>query len=264
MKKVFARTVLILMLLSICFGQEAMAQRHHYSRPGRPAHSYRHHSTTDNVLRGMEAAETVYEYAMLGTFLNSIDDYTGLRLGYNSASLRASGFDDATTDPISGINLGIVFGWYLGHSPLSLEPGLYYSMKGGKLRERLSYSRNSQSYAIDDTKLTMHSFEIPFVLKAHLPIAPASSLQPFAGAFMSFGFAGTTTYDDGDKYDTFDDGILEDFDAGLRFGAGLSVDHFYLEAAYDLGLVNLCDSYVWGNHPQLRSNTWSFSVGFNF
>lgn len=261
MKKIFMRTALILMLLSICFGQEAMAQRHHYSRPAR---SYHHHSTTGNVLRGLEAAETVYEYAMLGTFLNHIDDYTGLRLGYNSASLRASGFDDATTDPISGLNLGIVFGWYLGHSPLSIEPGLYYSMKGGKLREHELAVGGSHHYDIYDTKFTMHSFELPVVIKAHLPLAPATLLQPFAGAFMSFGFAGTTTYSDGEKYDTFDDGILEDFDAGLRFGAGLAVDHFYLEAAYDLGLINLCDSYVWGSHPQLRSNTWSFSIGFNF
>ena len=214
-------------------------------------------------MRGLHAVETAADYAILGSVLHNIDDYTGFRIGYNSASLHASGFDATQGDNIPAFNLGIVFGWYLGNTDLALEPGLYYSMKGGNLNE-LYDSNFSKKHGLSTTEFTMHSFEVPLVLKMHLPIASGVGIEPFAGAFMSFGFAGTTTLDNGDEYDTFDDRFLEDFDAGFRFGAGLSINNLYFEAAYDLGLVNLCDSYEFDRHEALRSRTWSFNIGINF
>lgn len=261
MKKLFSLFALAMLLIASPATQAIAQHRHH-----RPTSHHYHRSGYSRAMRGLDAIETAADYALLGTFLNGVDDYTGLRFGYNSASLHATGFDgllaNATTDNIPALNLGIVFGWYLGHSSLSLEPGLFYSMKGGKLREHLEL--DGKKYVVEETKFTMHSFEVPCVLKANLPLAPGLQLQPFAGAFMSFGFAGTTTYDDGDKYDTFDDSIFDDFDAGFRFGAGLAARNLYFEAAYDLGLVNLCNPYTFDHGDRLRSRTWSFNFGFNF
>lgn len=257
MKKIISHLTLMLLLMAATCST-AMAQRYH--RP----YSYRSHSSSyGRAMRGLHAVETAADYVMLGSMLNGIDDYTGLRLGFNSASLRASGFDDATTDNIPAVNLGIVFGWYLGRqSALSIEPGFFYSMKGGKLSEHIGQSGSHGSFST--TKFTTHSFELPVVLKAHLPIAPAVNIEPFAGAFMAFGFGGTTTLPDGEKYDTYDDRYLEDFDAGFRLGVGLSAGNAYFEAAYDLGLVNLCDRYEFDRHEALRSSTWSFNIGINF
>ena len=261
MKKILTRLTLML-LLAAGFCTTASAQRYgrSYSHRG---HSYG--SSYGRALRGLRAVETAADYYFLGSLLNGIDDYTGIRVGLNAASLRASSFDDASTDIIPAFNLGIVFGWYLGNSPLSIEPGFYYSMKGGKLNEMLDTRSFVSGHPFGETtKFTMHSFETPVVLKLHLPVAPAVSIDPFAGAFMSFGFAGTTTLDNGDKYSTFDDRYLEDFDAGLRFGVGISALNAYFEAAYDLGLVNLCDPYEFDHHEALRSSTWSFNIGINF
>lgn len=255
MKKTIIRLTLMLLLMA-GFGASAVAQyRHsgHYHTSYRPSRTHR-------ILETLDAVEHVADYAMMGAMLSRIDDYTGIRIGYNSASLHASGFDDTPADDIPAFNLGIVFGWYLGHSNFSLEPGVFYSMKGGHLNEYLTAGGRDFS----STKYTMHSFEVPLVVKAHLPLGPGASLQPFAGAFMSFGFAGTTTANNGEKYDTFDDRILEDFDAGFRLGSGLSVGNLYFEAAYDLGLLNLCEPYSFDRREALRSRTWSFNIGLNF
>ncbi len=266
MKNLVSRISLMLLLLGLSLGSTAVAQ-YNGQRPTR--HHY--HSRTSDVLRGLDAVETAAEYAMLGTRLAHIDDYTGLRFGFNSASMRLSGFD-AGSESITGVDLGIVFGWYLGKSKLvSVEPGLYYSMKGGRIYSRSSspsfgdWGGTRSSSSDYNIKMTMHSFELPVVFKLHLPVVPMVSLQPFAGAFMSFGFAGTTTFDShsssSEKYDSFDDGILEDFDAGLRTGIALNIRPVYMEIAYDYGLLNLDANFY---DASLRSNTWSFNVGINF
>lgn len=252
MKKIITRLTLLLLLAAVIC-PEVSAQR--YYHPG-------YHSRTGRVMRGLGAVETAYDYAMMGRYLNGISDYTGVRIGYNSASLRASGFDyTVDAESVPGLDVGIVFGWYLGRSPMSIEPGLFYAKKGGKLQELIPVGSlvnvsAQQSYS-------MHTFELPLVFKYHAPIAPNASLQPFAGAFMAFGFAGT--YKDGrSEYDIYDDRVLEDFDAGLRFGVGLSAGHVYLEAAYDLGLCDLCDGSTFPRKNDIRSRTWSFNIGYNF
>lgn len=264
MKKFFLRALLVLLVI-MAGNDNLMAQRRHYSAPRR------HHSVTGDILRGLDAADRIADYAMTGVMLHKLDDYTGIRFGLNSASLRASGFDGADTDNIVGADLGFVFGWYLGHSPFIIEPGIFYSMKGGKLAYDIDVPNIAN--ASQSLKMKMHNFEIPVVLKAGLPLGPHSQIEPFIGPFLSFGFAGTTTETtsgsignlhnrETEDYDTFDD-YLDDFDAGLRLGAGICVGHFYLEAAYDIGFVNLCDDN-WEHRNSLNSRTWSFNIGYNF
>lgn len=264
MKKTITRLVLLCALLGMCFSGTVMAQRYH-SRPV-PRHSYR----GDGFLRALDGAERVGRAALFGAFLHGLDDYTGIRVGYNAASLRTDmGHNNFNSDFTSGVNVGFVFGWHLGRSPLIIEPGIYYSMKGGKLSGKFN---DGTRYTND---ISMHSVEIPVVLKAQLPLSPDNyvNLQPFFGGFLSFGFAGTTKYDDQlygrEKYDTYGDNLFCTTDAGLRMGAGLLVGNVYVEMAYDLGLVNLPNSGYdlmgFDDYSDtMRSNTLSFSVGFNF
>lgn len=278
MKKMITRLVLLCTFLGLSFSNVAMAQRYH-SRP-----VPRHHYHSDGFLRALDGAERVGRVALFGAFLHGLDDYTGIRVGYNAASLRTDlKYSNVTSEFAPGVNVGIVFGWHLGHSPMIIEPGIYYSMKGGKLKGRFD---DGATYTND---ISMHSVEIPLVLKAQLPLSPDNyvSLQPFFGGFLSFGFAGTTKYEEDveklnhngnyfnniyEKYDTYGDDLFCTTDAGLRMGVGLNVGQAYLEVAYDLGLVNLpnyeYESYKlmgFNNYSDsMRSNTLSFSVGFNF
>lgn len=263
MKKTITRLVLLCALLGLSFSGTVMAQRYH-SRPV-PRHSYR----GDGFLRALDGAERVGRAALFGAFLHGLDDYTGIRVGYNAASLRTDlKYSNVNSEFAPGVNVGFVFGWHLGRTPLIIEPGLYYSMKGGKLKGRFE----SISFSND---ISMHSIEIPLVLKVQLPLSPDNyvSLQPFFGGFLSFGFAGTTKYDDSiskpGKYETYGEDLFCTTDAGLRMGVGLNVGQAYLEFAYDLGLVNLPNTgyNLMGfkdYSDSMRSNTLSFSIGFNF
>lgn len=266
MKKLFLRLGLLCILFSMSFNDIAVAQ-HHYSRPYHRSH-YR--GGGDGVYRAIRTAESIGHAALFGSFLHGLDDYTGIRIGYNAASLRTDLRNSNVNSQFSpGVNVGVVFGWRLGKTPLIIEPGVYYSMKGGELKGRFNDGVNYNN------DISMHSIEIPLVLKCQLPLTPDNyvNMQPFFGGFLSFGFAGTTKYEEGssyrDKYDTYDDDLFGTTDAGLRMGVGINAGRAYFEFAYDLGLVNLPNSGYGlmdfdDYSDSMRSNTLSFNVGFNF
>lgn len=251
MKKTISRLSILLLLLAVSFGSTAaMAQYRH--RHYQPRHG--HYRNGDGIVRGIHTAETIAHGAMLGYAIHELSDYTGVRFGYNAASLRTSG-SGANADYNSGIDLGLVYGWYLGNSPIIIEPGVYYSKKGSKL-----------NYGGFQEKINMHMLEIPLVLKYDILYPNAgASLQPFAGAYMAFGFGGKIE-EGSDRlsqtWSTFDS--YDNFDAGLRLGCGLSVDHLYLEIAYDLGLTDMAESSDFKFDEEHRTNTISFNIGFNF
>ena len=262
MKKTIIRFSTMLILLAVGFTSVMAQPGHRHHRQG-----YR----SDGFSRGIHDVHAVANTAMLGYSIASLDDYTGIRVGYNAASLRASDFsDDISSDFQSGACIGVVFGWYLGKTPVIIEPGLYYSFKGGKLD---GYERDWDMRT--RLKTNMHMFEIPLVFKYEVQYHNAGvCLHPFFGGFLSFGIGGKTKALEGgysDSWDTFSDGEgqLGRTDAGLRMGCGLGVDHFFLEFAYDCGLVNLAsDQYNYFGYSNydsaVRSNTISFSLGFNF
>ena len=262
MKKIISRILLLTILLGMSFNDVAVAQKH-----GRPTrHSYSNRGFFD----ALNAVDRVAHTAMLGAHLHRIDDYTGFRVGFNAASLRTDlrncSYDSNFTP---GLNVGFVFGWHLGKTPFILEPGLYYSMKGGEIKG--IYRNDNTRFTTD---ITMHSLEIPLVFKYELPVTSDRyvSLQPFFGGFVSFGFGGDTKIDDAagrDKYSTYKDNLFCTTDAGLRMGIGMNVGFMYLEAAYDLGLVNLPENRYQlmdfdDFSDSMRSNTISLSIGINF
>ncbi len=259
MKKTIARISTVLLLLVVSIASVTAQPRRHHRR------SY----SGDGIIRGIRNVETVAGAAMMGASIASLDDYTGIRFGYNAATLRTSGFDGINSDVKSGVNVGVVFGWYLGNTPVIIEPGVYYTLKGGKFSDK--YSDGT------DIKTNMHMFEIPLVFKYEVQFHNAGvCIHPFFGGFLAFGIGGNvkvSDYYENDKWSdsTFGDGRagLHRTDAGLRMGCGLGVDHFFIELAYDLGLVNLAsDDYYYYNYDSfddgIYSNTVSFSLGFNF
>jgi len=260
MKKSISRISAVLLVLIVSITSVMAQPRRHHRR------SY----SGDGIIRGIRNVETVAGAAMMGASIATLDDYTGIRFGYNAATLRASGFDDVSSEVKSGVNIGIVFGWYLGNTPVIIEPGAYYTLKGGKLNGyETGYNTRTR------LKSNMHMFEIPLVFKYEIQYHNAGvCLHPFFGGFLSFGIGGKTkSVEEGynDSWDTFSDGEgqLGRTDAGLRMGCGLGIDNFFLEMAYDCGLVNLAsDEYNYFGYNNfdsaIRSNTVSFSLGFNF
>lgn len=252
MKKYFERIVAIVVIAAVCTSS-VFAQ-------------HRHHRGWDDFDHSLHTVQNVAGTAILLAGIAQLDSYTGLRFGYNAASLRLGGTfaDDFETEPIGGANVGVVFGWNLGRSPLTLEPGIYYSFKGGKI----TADQWGGDYATG--KYKMHMLEIPLVLKYNIVPTSGITLQPFAGTFMAFGLGGTTKFKGtNESFDTFSEDGFKSFDAGLRFGCGMAVDHFYVELAYDLGLVNLPHDtfadYDFDNwDDKIKSNCFSATIGVNF
>lgn len=270
MKRYFTLASLTLLLLLSCSSPASAQRRAYRARP------YHHHHYSDNgFLRSLQIAEDITETALLARHVHHLDDYTGIRIGYNAATFRLSGFDyaDLESSPQSGLDLGLVFGWNLGHSPVVIEPGIYYSMKGGKMRGYNYFDGQYEDYR-STIKATMHMLEIPLVFKYNIHFDYTGiTLQPFVGGFFSIGLGGKSKDTaNHDSYETFGDDTdqFDAIDAGLRTGVGMAIDNFYMEAACDLGLVNLPNNnyYNWGYDngfsDAIRSNCVSFNIGFNF
>lgn len=197
--------------------------------------------------------------------LDDYDLYYGFRIGYNASTIRFS-TDAISNEGLSGMNLGFIAGFPLGNSSAIFEPGIFYTVKGGKLKDKSVKS-----------EVRMHEFEIPIVIKYDLtlPTMTDMSVQPFFGGFFGFGLGGELKYDnmgDRHKLKTFSDRYKR-FDAGLRMGCGLNIEFFYVELAYDLGLANLgndskafTDVYPsysdWDDHA--RTSNFSINFGVNF
>lgn len=166
-----------------------------------------------------------------GYRFNSNDIYYGLRLG---AAISTVNSDDPRLDggnAKTGLNVGVVAGYQLSPvSPIYLETGLYYTEKGGKG----TYEGKKFTY-------NLNYLELPLLLKYAAPFADRGTIQPFLGGYLACGIAGKVKdYGNRQAFSSFDDDYFNRFDGGLRIGCGVQYDIIYAEAAYELGLANIC------------------------
>lgn len=205
--------------------------------------------------------------------LDTYDMYYGFRIGYNVSNLRFIA-DDINPSAVSGMNFGIITGFPLGNSSVIFEPGLLYSVKGGKTK---SETKNPASNIRTETY--MHGLEIPLVLKYDLalPTMADVSFQPFFGGYFDMGLGGKIKKEDKlaankddqrAKLKTFSNRFKR-FDAGLRMGVGVNIEFFYVELAYDLGLANLgrdtkafTDVFPTYDNWEDEVKTGNFSINF--
>lgn len=156
----------------------------------------------------------------------------GIRGQFTSSSF--TGYDAL---PFAGGGLAADF--RIAPIPLYLETGLYYAQKGYKY----------ESYYDEDEKETWdnHSVLMPLLVSYHLYFTDNLSIQPFTGAYVSYGFN------------------AEEVDYGLRFGCGFNFGRLYANVGYDLGLKNY-ESYDYhaGETKDLKSGMLFLTVGFNF
>lgn len=261
MKKFITRLSVLLLLCIVSLGSTPVsAQHHHRSRashytPSRHSHYRSRSYHSSGIGPAVDAVGSIVSTAWAGAALHHLDDYSGFRFGYNAATLHASGLSGVSSESNPGINLGFVFGWYVPGTNVIFEPGILYSMKGGKLFGPDNFERPDRSFAEETYDATLHMFEIPLVLKYEVPFPLTGlALHPFFGGYMAFG---------GGESD------LVGFDAGIRTGVGLCMGGFYVEMAYDHGLCNMPNnsfcSFDYNPHrDEIRTRTVSFNVGFNF
>ena len=190
---------------------------------------------------------------------SNVEQYYGVRLGYNLASINSS---DATIDMNSygGWAFGGVYGLQLANStPLWLEAGVFYSEKGGKT--------NDSPYTIGDSKKEYFQkkttrliyLQAPIVVKYAFDVADDFYVQPFLGGYLALGIGGKTKlYDEEKSYDSFNN--FNRFDGGIRVGCGVEYQMIYAEVGMDFGISDISDK----EFKSARNQNLFFNIGVNF
>ncbi|MCQ2250646.1 MAG: PorT family protein [Bacteroidales bacterium] len=102
------------------------------------------------------------------------EEKIGIRIGMN--------FADFTNQPVDsrvGLHLGGVYNLPLGDSPLSLQPGLFYSQRNMK------GDGNS-----DNWKISTHHVELPVLVKYNLEVADNIAIDPHVGPYFGMALGG--------------------------------------------------------------------------
>ena len=175
----------------------------------------------------------------------------GILVGVNFANLKVdAGGPSFNFDSRTGL-VGGAFVVLPVASRLAIEPGVFYSTQGAKV--------SGEAFGGGSGTIKLNYLQVPVLVRAGVPLAPAVSLRLFGGP--SFGFRQSAKVRaEGMEEDIKED--VESFDAGVVFGAGLDVAHFLVDARYTLGLKNA------GKDPQegesVKNRVFSIMAGFRF
>jgi hypothetical protein len=175
----------------------------------------------------------------------------GVLVGVNLANLTVdTGGPSVNFDSRKGLVAG-VFAVLPLASRLAIEPGVFYSSQGAKV--------NGEAFGGNLGTIKLNYVQVPVLVRAGVPLAPAVSLRLFGGP--SFGFRESAKVRaEGTDTDIKED--VESFDAGLVFGAGLDVAHFLVDARYTFGLKNAAKDPAEGE--SVKNRVFSIMAGFRF
>ncbi len=184
-------------------------------------------------------------------------NYYGFRIGLSYAHISGNNAPDSDFDHTCGrrskLNIGFAYGKGLSSStPLYIETGLYYTAKGGRNKD----TDERWDYNLD-------YLELPLVLKYMYVSGGGFGAHIFFGGYFACGISGSIkNYEYELSHSSFSDqqNAYRRFDAGLKFGLGVSYSFIYLEFAYDLGLANINHNSFYAVH----NRSAIFNLGVNF
>lgn len=197
-----------------------------------------------------------YSYGRHDSGLGTGNMYYGFRIGPAFSTVNS---DDPTldgSDSQTGLTVGAVVGIPLSADiPLYLEPGLFYTEKGGK-KDIINDMGEKKKMTYD-----LNYIEMPIVLKYIYSITDHFSVQPQFGGYLACGVGGKMkNYDERKAFSSFSDDAFQRFDGGLRVGCGVAYDLFYFDITYDIGLSNICHDTFDTSH----NGCLSLNFGVNF
>lgn len=216
---------------------------------------------------------------------NAQESGFGVRLGMNISNLSQK-FDGTVDDGESksdyeidfksriGVKVGVIYDWGLSEA-FYIQPGLYFTTRGGK------YDEGDEDGKYEE-KWNLSYLQLPILASYRIPLNDNMKLHINAGPYLACGLGGKVkweyTYDgetekgdykafgttkEDDEDEDSEKGGLKRFDAGLSFGAGVSIKKFYVGLSYDLGLANIADQDQWKDY-KIRNRNFSIGVGYNF
>jgi hypothetical protein len=141
---------------------------------------------------------------------------------------------------------------------VSLEPGVFYSRKGGEY-----------SNILGTTTTTLDYVEVPVNLKFSLPLGIGGRPFVYAGPYFAYGVGGKNTLSNSlgtvSSDVNFGSGSaqMNPLDIGAQVGLGyqLPVIGLYARAQYGMGFTNLSNA---SNVTTTNNSNFSVSVGWQF
>ncbi|MBO7441068.1 MAG: PorT family protein [Bacteroidales bacterium] len=153
----------------------------------------------------------------------------GGRIGLDLANFTGDWKDGYKTS--AGLHLGLVYNFELADA-ISLQPGAFYVQR---------------NYKDDfDNKIHSHYIEVPIVAKYNLEVADGITIDPHAGPYFAFGFAGKNKDTDQKVFKKRSkDGMgVSNFDMGIQVGAGATFsDVIYVGLDYEFGFRDNADYF---------------------
>ena len=171
----------------------------------------------------------------------------GIKGGLNFSTVALSGGTGTITpDSKTGFNLGVI-----SEIPLAtdfyLQPGLLFSTKG--------FKSDSETFSTNHIDIPINA-----LYKLH---AGSIKVLGFAGPYIGYAVSGKGKYEgiSSDIKFSGDNKVMNAFDLGLNFGAGVEISNFQITAQYGLGLTNLAvnsDSFT------MKNKVFGVSVAYLF
>lgn len=163
------------------------------------------------------------------------------------------------------VNVRIAKGFFI-------QPGLLYSMKGG----RESGTESLLGITVDyEMKMNLNYLEVPLNIGYDYDLGKAGGIFVTAGPYLGYGLSGKYKYTvsvsgvsvpDQSGEDDINFGSKENevkaLDFGLNFGAGYRTPFgVYGRIQYGLGMTNLSNG---NSDASFKNKGWAFTVGYAF
>lgn len=192
-----------------------------------------------------------------------------------------------------GFNIGVIYDYGISEA-FYVQPGLYFTTRGAKLKGKFGYEEKWQMSYLQIPILASYRITLSDNIKWHINAGPyiACGLggkikwkyaDGKKGDYKIFGTTSNNNYDDDDDDDDYDyysydydydndynydyasdqRGGIKRFDAGMSFGTGVSINKFYIGLNYDLGLINIADKKEYKEN-KMRNRNFSIGFGYNF
>ena len=191
----------------------------------------------------------------------------GIKAGVNFSEITSSGSGaSVSSQNLTGFHAGVIVD--LGLGAFSLQPGLFYTTKGGK---NTATETEFGFTGTGSSKTTLNYLELPVNLLYKIP-AIDGKIFLGAGPYIGYGLSGRLTgtvnipgvpATNIDQKITFgnDDGDIKNPDYGANFLLGYEFDQGLLVSAnYQLGLA----SSPYSDFGKVKSRVLSISVGYLF
>jgi hypothetical protein len=202
----------------------------------------------------------------------------GIKGGWNLSTLTVSNRGSIDRDQsLSGYNIGVIVDLPLVPDVLSLQPGVFYTTKGSKLKSGDKNNSSTTPY----TKYTTRPqyIEVPINFIGKIPVADRVRLFAGIGPYFAYGVAGknkvtttlagvTTTTESNIKWGSDDnDNVLLNryhrFDYGGNVQIGAEICDFLISAQYGVGFKRI-NQRPTGNSEKNQNRVFSVNVGYLF